>query len=178
MTLQRFLDAQAPVISTVMAELAAGEKRTHWMWFVFPQLAALGRSGTAKFYGLADLDEARAYLAHPVLGERLRACTRGARPPREVRARHLRHAGRPQVPLVRDPVRARGAGRAAVRRSAGSVLRRGSGCGDGRAVGVRVLGFVPRRSDRHRSSGSCIHAGISRWPCSTRQTSMCSARST
>lgn len=76
MTLQRFLDAQAPVISTVMAELAAGEKRTHWIWFVFPQLAALGRSGTAKFYGLADLDEARAYLAHPVLGERLRACTR------------------------------------------------------------------------------------------------------
>jgi uncharacterized protein (DUF1810 family) len=76
MTLQRFLDAQAPVISTVMAELAAGEKRTHWMWFVFPQLAALGRSGTAKFYGLADLDEARAYLEHPVLGERLRACTR------------------------------------------------------------------------------------------------------
>jgi uncharacterized protein (DUF1810 family) len=64
------------VISTVMAELAAGEKRTHWMWFVFPQLAALGRSGTAKFYGLADLDEARAYLEHPVLGERLRACTR------------------------------------------------------------------------------------------------------
>jgi len=76
MNLQRFLDAQAPVISTVMAELAAGEKRTHWMWFVFPQLAALGRSGTAKFYGLADLDEARAYLAHPLLGERLRACTR------------------------------------------------------------------------------------------------------
>ncbi|GAA4414145.1 DUF1810 domain-containing protein [Quisquiliibacterium transsilvanicum] len=76
MNLQRFVDAQAPVISTVMAELAAGEKRTHWMWFVFPQLAALGRSGTAKFYGLADLDEARAYLAHPVLGQRLRACTR------------------------------------------------------------------------------------------------------
>jgi len=76
MNLQRFVDAQTPVISTVMAELAAGEKRTHWMWFVFPQLAALGRSGTAKFYGLADLDEAHAYLAHPVLGERLRACTR------------------------------------------------------------------------------------------------------
>ena len=76
MNLQRFVEAQTPVIRTVMAELAAGQKRTHWMWFVFPQLAALGRSGTAKFYGLADLDEARAYLAHPVLGERLRACTR------------------------------------------------------------------------------------------------------
>jgi len=76
MSLQRFLDAQAPVMPAVMAELAAGRKRTHWMWFVFPQLAALGRSGTAKFYGLADLDEARAYLAHPVLGARLRACTR------------------------------------------------------------------------------------------------------
>lgn len=76
MNLQRFVDAQAPVIDTVIAELAAGKKRSHWMWFVFPQLETLGRSSTAKFYGLADLDEARAYLAHPVLGERLRACTR------------------------------------------------------------------------------------------------------
>jgi len=75
MDLQRFLDAQAGVIDDVLAELAAGRKRTHWMWFVFPQLASLGRSGTARFYGLADLDEAKAYLAHPVLGERLRRCT-------------------------------------------------------------------------------------------------------
>lgn len=76
MDLQRFLDGQSPVMGTVMAELAAGAKRSHWIWFVFPQLAALGRSGTAKFYGIADLDEARAYLAHPVLGARLKTCTR------------------------------------------------------------------------------------------------------
>jgi uncharacterized protein (DUF1810 family) len=74
--LDRFVVAQEPVIATVLAELRAGQKRTHWMWFVFPQLAALGRSSTAKFYGLADLDEARAYMAHPILGPRLLACTR------------------------------------------------------------------------------------------------------
>jgi uncharacterized protein (DUF1810 family) len=73
--LQRFVDAQAPVWDDVLAELRAGHKTTHWMWFVFPQLASLGRSGTAKFYGLSGPDEARAYLAHPVLGRRLvQAC--------------------------------------------------------------------------------------------------------
>ncbi|MES2137725.1 MAG: DUF1810 domain-containing protein [Pseudomonadota bacterium] len=70
--LQRFLDAQAGVIESVLAELRAGYKRSHWMWFVFPQLAGLGRSTTAKFYAIASLDEARAYLAHPRLGPRLR----------------------------------------------------------------------------------------------------------
>jgi uncharacterized protein (DUF1810 family) len=74
--LQRFLDAQAPVIDAVMAELEAGEKRSHWMWFVFPQLESLGRSSTARFYGIGSVDEARAYLAQPVLGARLKACTR------------------------------------------------------------------------------------------------------
>lgn len=73
---QRFIDAQARVIDDVMSELAAGRKRTHWMWFVFPQLAGLGRSATALHFGLASLDEARAYLADPLLGERLRICTR------------------------------------------------------------------------------------------------------
>lgn len=72
--LQRFVDAQAPVWDDVLAELARAKKRTHWMWFVFPQLAALGRSGTAKFYGIGGADEARAYLAHPVLGARLQEC--------------------------------------------------------------------------------------------------------
>lgn len=73
--LQRFVDAQAPVWPQVRAELAAGAKRSHWMWFIFPQLRGLGRSETARFYGIADLDEARAYWAHPLLGERLReAC--------------------------------------------------------------------------------------------------------
>ncbi|HMW22568.1 MAG TPA: DUF1810 domain-containing protein [Burkholderiaceae bacterium] len=73
--LQRFVDAQAPIWPQVCAELAAGAKRSHWMWFIFPQLRGLGRSETARFYGLADLDEARAYWAHPLLGPRLReAC--------------------------------------------------------------------------------------------------------
>ena len=71
--LGRFLEAQAPVIDAVMAELARGRKETHWMWFVFPQLRGLGRSATAWRFGLADLAEARAYAAHPVLGPRLRA---------------------------------------------------------------------------------------------------------
>lgn len=72
--LERFVAAQAPVWPAVRAELQAGRKTSHWMWFVFPQLAVLGRSGMARHYGLSGLDEARAYLAHPVLGARLREC--------------------------------------------------------------------------------------------------------
>lgn len=74
--LTRFLAAQSRVIDDVLAELRAGCKETHWMWFVFPQLGALGRSPTARFYGLEDLEHARLYLAHPVLGPRLLQCTR------------------------------------------------------------------------------------------------------
>lgn len=70
--LQRFIDAQAPVIDAALSELRAGRKRGHWMWFVFPQLRGLGQSDTARRYGIADLSEARAYLQHPVLGARLR----------------------------------------------------------------------------------------------------------
>ncbi|GAU82360.1 DUF1810 domain-containing protein [Bosea sp. BIWAKO-01] len=73
--LQRFVTAQEPIFETALAELRAGRKRTHWMWFVFPQLRGLGLSPTAERYGLASLAEARAYLAHPVLGPRLVACT-------------------------------------------------------------------------------------------------------
>jgi len=73
--LQRFRDAQAPVMAGVEAELAAGRKRSHWMWFVFPQLRVLGRSETALFYGIGSLEEARAYLADPLLGGRLRRLT-------------------------------------------------------------------------------------------------------
>jgi uncharacterized protein (DUF1810 family) len=72
--LDRFLAAQAPVIDAVLDELRAGRKRTHWMWFVFPQLRGLGTSSMAELFGIASLDEARAYLAHPVLGRRLREC--------------------------------------------------------------------------------------------------------
>ncbi len=73
--LQRFRDAQEPVIAQVRRELAAGSKRTHWMWFIFPQLRGLGHSATARHFGLAGLDEARAYLADAVLGPRLVECT-------------------------------------------------------------------------------------------------------
>jgi len=74
--LQRFVDAQDPIYRQVCAELAAGAKTSHWMWFVFPQLRGLGRSATAEHFGIASKDEARAYLQHPVLGPRLRECTR------------------------------------------------------------------------------------------------------
>ena len=72
--LERFVEAQAPVYESVRAELRAGRKRSHWMWFVFPQLRGLGDSSTADYYGIASADEARAYVTHPVLGARLREC--------------------------------------------------------------------------------------------------------
>ena len=74
--LRRFVDAQESVYRSVVAELRAGRKRSHWIWFIFPQLRGLGRSATAIRYGIASRDEAAAYLAHPVLGPRLRECTR------------------------------------------------------------------------------------------------------
>ena len=73
--LQRFVDAQARVYDTVVGELRAGRKRSHWMWFVFPQLRGLGSSPTAVRFAISSIDEARAYLAHEVLGPRLRECT-------------------------------------------------------------------------------------------------------
>jgi uncharacterized protein (DUF1810 family) len=74
MDLERFVAAQQDSFERALAELKAGEKRSHWMWFVFPQVAGLGSSGMAQRYAIADLAEARAYLAHPVLGPRLVAC--------------------------------------------------------------------------------------------------------
>ena len=73
--LDRFVQAQDEILDAVRRELRAGRKETHWMWFVFPQLRALGRSGTALHYGIKSLDEARAYMAHPLLGPRLVECT-------------------------------------------------------------------------------------------------------
>ncbi len=72
--LDRFVAAQSPVIEEVKRELRFGEKRSHWMWFVFPQLAGLGSSPMAQRYAIASLDEARAYLRHPILGPRLAEC--------------------------------------------------------------------------------------------------------
>ena len=74
--LARFIAAQDPVYDAVLRELRAGRKQSHWMWFVFPQLRGLGRSPTSVRYGIASKAEAVAYLAHPVLGARLRECTR------------------------------------------------------------------------------------------------------
>jgi uncharacterized protein (DUF1810 family) len=73
--LDRFVQAQDRVLPAVRRELAEGRKRTHWMWFVFPQLRGLGQSPTALHYGIASLAEAEAYLAHPLLGPRLEECT-------------------------------------------------------------------------------------------------------
>lgn len=74
--LERFVQAQQAVYAAVCTELRAGAKRSHWMWFIFPQLRGLGSSPSAQHYGLASLAQARAYLDHPVLGARLRECTR------------------------------------------------------------------------------------------------------
>lgn len=74
--LQRFVQAQQPVYDHVRAELLAGRKRSHWMWFIFPQIAGLGHSDMARFFAITGLPEARTYLAHPLLGERLRECAR------------------------------------------------------------------------------------------------------
>lgn len=72
--LQRFVVAQAPIYDQALAEIRAGKKRSHWMWFIFPQIAGLGRSAMAQQYAIRDEAEARAYLAHPLLGPRLREC--------------------------------------------------------------------------------------------------------
>lgn len=74
--LERFVDAQRPVYETVRAELRSGRKRSHWMWYIFPQIAGLGRSETARHYALSGIEEAQAYLAHPLLGQRLEECCR------------------------------------------------------------------------------------------------------
>jgi uncharacterized protein (DUF1810 family) len=73
--LERFVTAQDGVYERALAEIVAGDKRSHWMWFIFPQIAGLGRSATAERYAISGRAEAAAYLAHPVLGPRLRECT-------------------------------------------------------------------------------------------------------
>ena len=78
--LGRVGDAQQGAFTQALAELAAGAKRTHWMWFIFPQLAGLGSSPAAQFYGIASVEEARSYLAHPLLGPRLTECVEAILP--------------------------------------------------------------------------------------------------
>ena len=73
--LERFVQAQAPLYATVVKELKAGRKAGHWMWFIFPQIAGLGSSAAAREFAIVSADEAAAYLAHPLLGKRLRDCS-------------------------------------------------------------------------------------------------------
>lgn len=91
--MERFLTAQEPVYLQVLAELQAGSKRTHWMWFIFPQIAGLGFSSMAQRYAIASLDEAKAYLAHPVLGKRIEECTKAV----------LRHGNRTAYQIFDTP---------------------------------------------------------------------------
>jgi uncharacterized protein (DUF1810 family) len=91
--LQRFVAAQAPVYVTALAELRGGRKRSHWMWFIFPQMRGLGLSAMAQTYGVASIEEARAYLAHPLLGARLRECVEAT----------LSHSDRPLLELFGAP---------------------------------------------------------------------------
>lgn len=85
MTLERFIEAQENTYQTALTEIRAGRKKTHWMWFIFPQLKGLGRSSTAEFYGISDLNEAKDYLSNPILGQRLKEITRAllAQPERD-----------------------------------------------------------------------------------------------
>ena len=89
-TLQRFVDAQARDYDRALAELIAGQKRTHWIWYVLPQLRELGRSDMAREYGIRDRAEAEAYIAHPILGPRLVACVEAV----------LRHRGRSAAEML------------------------------------------------------------------------------
>lgn len=73
--LERFVEAQNPIYAGVLSELSAGQKRTHWMWFIFPQISGLGRTEIARYYAIQSIDEVKAYLDHPVLAARLRECT-------------------------------------------------------------------------------------------------------
>ncbi|WP_231263440.1 DUF1810 domain-containing protein [Nocardioides alpinus] len=89
MDLERFVQAQARTYAGALAELRAGRKTSHWMWWVFPQVAGLGQTPTSQTYAIADLDEARAYAAHDVLGPRLRTCCRALLDLEGVSAEHV-----------------------------------------------------------------------------------------
>ena len=91
--LQRFVDAQQDVYEQALQELRAGRKRTHWMWFIFPQLSGLGRSAMAQRYAISGRDEALAYSQHPLLGPRLQACTEAM----------LAHAGNSALQILGRP---------------------------------------------------------------------------
>ena len=109
--LERFVAAQARTYEHARRELEAGRKESHWMWFIFPQIAGLGQSAMSVRFALRSLDEARAYLAHPALGPRLRDCARLALAAEGRSARDIFGPDRrDEIPLVDDAVRPRRAG--------------------------------------------------------------------
>lgn len=103
--LQRFVDAQQSHYQDALAELRAGYKQSHWMWFIFPQIAGLGRSAMAERYAIAGLSEAVAYLQHPLLGQRLNECAQALLQHTGRSAADTRLARRSQTALEHDAVR-------------------------------------------------------------------------
>ena len=136
--LQRFVEAQDRIYDTVVDELIAARKRSHWMWFIFPQLRGLGSSPTAVRFAISSADEARAYLAHELLGSRLREC---ARLVARIDGRSAEDIfGWPDDMKLRSSMTlfAQDGGRQRrLRRRAGEVLRRRGGPGDAGAAGLR-----------------------------------------
>ena len=122
--LQRFVDAQAPVYERVRTELRNGRKHSHWMWFIFPQIAGLGHSAMAQRYAISSLREAEAYLKHPVLGSRLRECVRLILQVNGKSAYEIRFAGRYEVSFLRNVVRPRRSAGGYLSGCAGEILRR------------------------------------------------------
>ena len=120
--LNRFVGAQQADYERALVEITSGEKRSHWMWYIFPQLDGLAFSPTSKRYAIKSVDEARAYLEHPILGPRLLNCAEAALgvEGRSV-SENLRFSRRPQTEVVRDPVLVRVAARLGVRPSAREV---------------------------------------------------------
>ena len=126
--LQRFLDAQALIYADVLRELGAGQKRSHWMWFIFPQILGLGFSPTSVFYAIRSLDEALAYLNHPVLGPRLSECVELTLHVEGKTASQNSWRGRcAEVSFLADTVFQSTAGHFRVRRRARQVFRRRDG---------------------------------------------------
>ena len=140
--LRRFVEAQADSHEAALAELRRGRKTGHWMWFVFPQIAGLGQSATARHYAIADAAEARAYLAHPLLGARLVEATQAVvgapgRSAEQIMGGHRRD----QATLVDDAVRRRRRRPIAVRGRARPLLRRRARSRNDPAALIRAAGL-------------------------------------
>jgi uncharacterized protein (DUF1810 family) len=154
--LQRFVDAQAPVYERVRQELKVGRKQSHWMWFIFPQIAGLGQSPMSVRFAIASLDEAKAYLAHPILGARLRECAQLTLDVEGKRARRLRFDRRDEIPLFHDPVRAGHAGRRRLSALHRQVFCRRLGSGHACEDLGRIFGRSKAYDIMLRKSGVCV----------------------